>query len=148
MNVRDLSWNVYYHNINSKKIETFNIFRHAGFVNDIERYFKKYKDKEEFAKNLRHSLMYYFWSKSEYEVVVTSWPPNIKMNELDRLNTERERGLKEYDREPYSLYVNPDVGIKVDIYSQVMNNWDVFLGYIWNSKIHRPRKENRLKSEF
>ena len=105
MNVRDLKWNVYYHDINSKKIENFNIFRHAGLVNDIERYFKKYKDKEEFAKNLRHSLMYYFWSKSEWEILIYPW--------CGGLNTKE---------------------IKIDVYDQVMNNWDIFVDYVYYSK--------------
>ena len=141
MNVKDLKWNVYCGDINGKKIKIFNIFEHNRFCEDIERYFKKYKNKDEFAAHLRHSLMYYYWSKCEWEVVVTEWVPHITIKELDRLNAEREKTLKEYNREPYSLYVNPDVAIKIDVYDQIVNNWEIFLDYVWNSKIHRPRKK-------
>lgn len=140
MNVKDLKWNVYCSDINGKKIKIFNIFEHGGFREDVEKYFKKYKDKEEFAEHLRCSLFYYYGSKAEWEVVITSWVPHITMNELDRLNAEREKTLKEYNREPYSLYVNPDVAKKIDVYSQVMNNWDIFLDYCWS---HKPSKRNR-----
>lgn len=140
MNVK-LVWNAYYRDFNGKKIKTFNIFSHDRFREDVDEYFKKYKNKEEFAEHLRRSLFYYYGSKAEWEVVITSWVPHITIDELNRLNTEREKALKEYNREPYSLYVNPDVGKKIDVYEQVMNNWDIFLDYVWNSKIHRPRKE-------
>lgn len=141
MNVKDLKWIVYRHDFNGQKIKTFNIFDHGRFCEDVEKHFKKYKNKDEFAEHLKRSLMYYYWSKSEWEVVITEWVPHITMEELDRLNTEREKTLKEYNREPYVLYINPDVGKKIDVYEQVMNNWDIFFDYVWNSKIHRPRKK-------
>ena len=142
--MKDLKWYVYQHDFNGKKIETFNIFNHGRFREDVEKCLKKYKDKDEFAQKLRSSLMYYFWSKSEWEVVITSWAPYITMSELDRLSAEREKTIKEYNREPYRLYVNPDVGEKIDVYDQVMNNWDVFVDYVWS---HKPTKrKNRNKS--
>ena len=49
--------------------------------------------------------MYYFWCKSEYEVVIAPWGGSIGANE-----------------------------VKIDIYTQVMNNWDVFLDYVWRSQ--------------
>lgn len=146
MSVNDLKWYVYYQNINSREIKTFNVFDHGGFRNDVEKHLKKYKDKDEFAEKLKSSLMYYFWSKCEWEVVITSWPPHIKPDELNRLNSEREKTVKEYNREPYSLYVNPDVGKKIDVYDQVKNNWHAFVDYCWNSKIHRPRKKKAEKA--
>ena len=134
-------WTVYIRDLNNRdKIRTFNIFEHFGFREDTERYLKKYKNKEEFAEHLKRSLMYYFWAKFEWETVVTTFPPYISVTELERLNTEREQTLKERNREPYMLNVNLNSGEKIDVYNQVMNNWDVFLDYVWNSKIRRPRR--------
>jgi hypothetical protein len=112
MDVKDLKWNVYRHNMNTQKIEPFNIFNHRSFCEDVEKHFKKYKDKEEFAEHLRRSLVYYYWSKSEWEIIISPWCGG--------------RDTKD---------------IKVDVYNQVTNNWDIFLDYVWNSKIHRPRKK-------
>lgn len=127
----NLEWNVYYHDINTKEITTFNIFDHGRFIEDVKKDFKKYKDKNEFTEALRRSLFYYFCAKCEWEIVLTSWTSRITMKELDRLNAEREKTLKDYGREPYSLYVNPEVAKKIDVYNQVMNNWDVFSEYVW-----------------
>lgn len=129
-----LKWNVYTHNFNSKEIKIFNIFDHSRFLEDVKKDLKKYADKEEFSERLRGHLFYYFGSKCEWEVVITSWVPHITISELNRLNEEREKTLKEYNREPYRLYVNPDVGEKTDVYEQVMLNWDLFVDYVWSHK--------------
>ena len=126
-----MKWNVYRHNMNKKEIEVYNIFDHYSFCERVKEHLEKCTDKEEFAGRLMSSLCYYFWAKAEHEVVITSWTPHIKMEELDRLNTEREKHIKDWNSEPYSLYVEPDVFKKVDIYEQVMNNWEVFLEYVW-----------------
>ena len=106
----NLEWNVFRHDVNSKKIVTFNIFNHWKFNEDVQKSLKKFKDKDEFAELLRRDLMYYFWSKCEHEVVITSWPPYIDMKELDRLNDERTEHRGKYLREPFHLNVRLDTG--------------------------------------
>ena len=101
---------------------------------------KKCETKDKFAEELRRSLFYYFGSKCEWEVVITSWVPHITISELDRLNAEREETLKKYNRNPYSLYVNPEVGEKVDVYEQVRLNWNVFVDYVWSHKRSKNEK--------
>ena len=125
---------MYYHNFNGKSIEKFNVFAHSRFLENVKKNLKKCETKEEFAEELRKDLAYYFWSKAEWEVVITPWVPHITMSELDRLNKEREDSFKKYNREPYSLYVNPDVGEKIDVYEQIMLNWDLFVDYVWSNK--------------
>ena len=132
-----LKWVVYYHSMNKNKIETFNIFDHWKFNEDTQKNLKKIKDKDEFAKKLKSDLMYYFWSKCEYEVIIASFPTYIKMDELDK---ERELCKEKYGRDPKMLSANLETEIKIDIYDQVMNNWDIFLDYVWNSKQHRTTK--------
>lgn len=139
----NLEWNVFHHDVNKNKIATFNIFDHYRFNEDVQKSLKKFKDKDEFAKQLRRDLMYYFWSKYEHEVVITTFPPYITIDELDSLNKERAAHKEKYGRDYVRIDVNPDVGIKIDIYTQVMNNWDIFLDYVWNSKWHRNEKAGR-----
>lgn len=134
LNERTLQYNVFYHNFNSKKIEVFNIFEHSRFLNDVKRDLKKYDNKDEFEKALKGTLFYYYCSKCEWEVVITSWVPRISIQELDRVNQELENTLKKYGCKPYSMYMSPDVSEKVDVYEQVMLNWDLFLNYVWSYK--------------
>ncbi len=141
--LKDLRWFVYHHDFNGKEIKPFNIFNHGRFREDVEKNLKKCESKEEFAKKLKSSLMYYFWSKAEYEIVITSWAPHITMSELDRLNAEREETKEKYNREPYRLYVNPDVGEKIDVHDQVMLNWDIFVDYCWSYKPAKRKSRNK-----
>lgn len=100
-----MKWIVYYHNINRDKVETFNIFEHGSFRKYVKEAIKKYKDKDEFAEQLRKELMYYYWSKAEWEIILSPW--------VGGRNTQP---------------------IKIDVYDQVINNWDVFVEYVWNNK--------------
>ena len=135
-----LEWNVFCYDINKNKITTVNIFNHWKFDEDVQKSLKKFKDKDEFAEQLRRDLMYYFWSKCEYEVIITSFPTYITMNELDRVNNDRWNHKDRYGTDYMRINVTPETGAKIDIYEQVMNNWNIFLDYVWNSKKHRKKK--------
>ena len=69
-----MEWNVFRYNMNSRKIETFNIFDHGGFNKYVKEAIKTYKTKEEFAKQLETELLYYFWFKAEYERIGADGP--------------------------------------------------------------------------
>ena len=106
-----LTWNIIYGNFNSREIEIYNIFRHWAFKQDCAKAAKKFKDnKESFADEVRKSLMYYFWSKCEYEIIISGFPGR--------------EGKEE----------------KIDVYTQVMMNWDIFFQYLWENQIILRRK--------
>ena len=134
-----LKWVVYRHDINKREIVEFNIFDHWRFEEDVKKDLKKCKTKEEFAEKIKSHLMYYFWSKCEYEVVISSFPVHIKKEEFNRLTEEFKVGTEKYGHEPYGMWVCPDVGEKIDIYNQVMLNFEVFVNYVWS---HKKSKNN------
>jgi hypothetical protein len=128
-----LVWNVF--NECNGEICPLNIFEYNyKFLEDLLIAKRKHKDNfEEFAEYVRKSLQYYYWSKSEYETVITTWPPYIESEELNRLNKEKhEREIR--NRPFYRDVVNLTTRYKIDIYTQVMMNWDRFIDYIWNNK--------------
>lgn len=100
-----MKWNVYYHDINRNKMEVFNVFNHSSFRKDVEKHLNECTGKEEFAERLKRSLSYYFWCKAEWEIIISPWVGG--------------RNTKE---------------VKIDIYDQVMNNWEIFLDYVWKEK--------------
>lgn len=108
-----LEWNVYLEDFNNKKIRVYNIFNHYTFYEYCLKAKKKYKDdKDKFLDKIKSSLMYCFWSKCEYEIVLTSWPK--------RNNFYEER---------------------IDVYDQVMLNWSIFSEYIWENKKELKKKK-------
>lgn len=114
------------------KIEIHNIFEHVRFMNDLVQ-IKKYTDFEKFEKEVDLSLMYYYWSKCEWEVVVTSFPPYINNEELEKLIRERDECIKNFGRF-IRTYTNLETTEKVDVYKQVRMNWKPFINYLWNNR--------------
>ena len=127
-------WNVYREDFNRGVIIKYNIFDHGGFARDFKKLLEEDIAKDEFIERLKRSLMYWFWCKSEHEVVITSWPVYIDKAELDRLNTEYEEYNNKWGHYPYKINVTPDVGEKVSIYDQVMMNWGQFIDYVYRYK--------------
>lgn len=102
---KPLEWNVFYENVNESRIRTYNVLN-GGFLTDCQKAAKKfYDDFEGFSEEIRRSLMYYYWCKCEWEVIIR--PLFIR--------SEKEES-------------------KVDVYSQVMLNWDHFISYLWIRK--------------
>ena len=126
-------WNVYMQDSNCCEIKVFNIFDHYSFRESVIKLKKKKFSKDVFEGMLKREVMYYFWSKYEYEVVVTSFPPYIDKKELDRLNSEYEEYNTKWGHYPLRIDVRPEIGIKIDIYLQVLLNWDVFVDYVWRT---------------
>ena len=101
-----LVWNVFVDSFNEKHIKVHNISDHASFLQDCAKAAKKYKDdREGFEDAIKKELMYYYWSKCEWEIILTSWP--VRKNFQDA---------------------------KVDVYSQVCLNWDVFIDYVGENR--------------
>ena len=127
----ELTWNAYIEDGNSNTINVFNIFNSFRFISDIIKANNKYKNDFEFLQEVRASLMYAFWSKSEYEVIITSWPPYIEKEEFERLTKEEIK---------YRTWVNLSLGEKIDIYNQVMINWEAFKLYLLTNRKFIPKK--------
>ena len=135
-------WYVYRYNTNATAIYKYNVFNHGGFLEDVENLFKLIKKRQithfgEFSEQLRQSAMYWYWCKAEHEVVITSFPPYITREEYDRI------GVVEGDFKRIAN-VNLRTGMKVDIYSQLLMNWDAFARYVWD---FREEKENNPFSD-
>lgn len=126
----NLEWNVFRHDFNAKKIVKYNVFEHSSFMKNV---LKLPKDKSAFEEQLRKDAMYYFWSKCEMEVIITSWPAYIDSKEYERITKENETRLIERGEPARVLNIAPTVGSKIDIYEQLMLNWSQFVEYTWNA---------------
>lgn len=118
-----LEWYVYMTPLSGRvdqKPRAFNVFTNGSFMADLKKAARKYRDREreQFEEQLRRELMYYFWCKCEWEIVLTRWPPFDTSDE--RFNRSSE---------------------KVDVYSQVMLNWDRFREYVWANRAELRRRE-------
>lgn len=127
-----LAYYVYFENFNTKAIERYNVLSEP-IIKDIKARTKNLTTKKAFGKEVDLILKYNFWSKSEYEIVLTDWPSHISLDELDRIQKELIHYENSYGHNPYSLIVNLRVAEKIDIYDQVKLNWEIFIDYLWNN---------------
>ena len=98
-----LSWKVFVEDYNHGKIVEYDIM--GEYLSDeIKGIIKKVESYEEFKERLNSILMYHFWSKCEWEVIITGWPPSERVEER-----------------------------KVDVYEQIKLNFEVFAKYIWGN---------------
>ena len=98
-----IEWHVYYHDFNAQKIIKWNIFNHSSFREEVKTLLNDNSIKTEFSEKLRKSLMYYFWSKCEYEIILSPWAGRAD-------------------------------DIKIDIYDQIIMNFNRFVDYVWSFK--------------
>lgn len=138
--VKPFSWLVKNFNINKQAIEDYDVLKYRE--GDIKKFKKKYKTKEEFEKALRVEIMYHFWSRAEYELV-------IKQTEGGHILLLPWCGCR--DEEKATIDVTYDTSFdwkgfaaehigkqiynneaKIDIYNQLMWQWDNFVDYVWN----------------
>lgn len=116
-------WKVYVENYNKKCIEEYNIFDHGRFWEACQHHWinahNRFPDNNEqcfacFIENIMYELRYYFWGKSQWEIELTSLFP------IDFKNK------------------------KIDVYSQIMLNIDVFTMYLalWFLKKEKESKKN------
>lgn len=68
-----IEWYVLYSDSNVRKIVKWNIFNHGAFRREVDKLLKENLTKDDFSEKLRRLLMYYMWSKSEYEIIVSPW---------------------------------------------------------------------------
>ena len=97
-----MKWYVFHRYFADSEINTFNIFDHRRFYEDVLASLKKFKDKDKFAQELRRDLLNYYRHIGESEII------------LKPRCSEQE--------------------IKVDIYQQVVINWDAFVDYVWSHR--------------
>ena len=130
-----LTWNVLRHDVNRREIVAYNVFMHGGFSSDVLKLKSKKLKRDGFSEELSRIAQYYFWSKCEAEIVVSSWPVYISVAELSRADSEIAVLREKYGRDPCVINISPDVGAKIDIYYQLRLNWDAFVDYCFENKM-------------
>lgn len=111
----DIEWYVYYHDSNAQKIIRWNIFNHGSFTEKVKKLLKDNLSRDEFEDGLKKYLMYYMWSKCEYEIILSPWTGRAD-------------------------------DIKIDVYDQIMMNWNSFVDYVWSLKEIKKEQNKMSKS--
>lgn len=139
-----MEWYVYIYDINKNEIKKFNVFNHWKSEEDTKKNLKKYKNKEEFSEQLRKDVMYYFWSKSEYELIITlTEDGRVLLSPWCGCRNPEEATIDVTDDSSFDWrgFAEKHIALqifkneaKIDIYEQLMYVWDEFVDYVWDRK--------------
>ena len=138
-----LEWFIYVHRFSCSGIRKMNIFNHFRFKECTIKHLKECLTKEEFAERISRELFYYFGSKTEYELMITRkdnklmlspWIGN-KEGILD-VTDGSDFDWKGFYEKMDQRYRKFEDSIKFDVNDQVHYNFENFVDYCWNSKVH------------
>lgn len=147
-----LSWLAVYYDCNADKIKYYDIFKYRE--DDIKKLKKKCATKEAFAEKMRRELMYYFWSRAEWEMIIeiddngrvwlSPWcgcrdTEKAKIDVSDRIDFDW-RGLarKHIGKQ---IYKNK---AKIDVWDQVESRFDELVDYVWYTRLRYERKNSKF----
>ena len=143
----DMYWYVTLEDINSRQFKQYNVLQYReSFIKGLK---KKVTSKEEFAKKLRSEMMYHFWSRCEYEVILSNEDGRIIMSPW--LPCERyDYTLDVTDREDFDWvgFFHKKIEsfrrkdrVKIDVFDQLDYRWNEFVDYCWNFHHKWQRKK-------
>lgn len=143
-----MTWITKCFNFNENIIEDYDVLKHReDFIKKLK---KKYTTREDFAEALKHEMMYHYWSKCEWEliirltddgrVILLPWigrtnPEDVAVNVTDDKSFDWRGFAKEHIGK--QIFDNE---AKIDVWDQLFYKWDDFVTYCWNYK-RRPMPE-------
>ena len=137
----NLVWNVII--INNGDCEVRNIFEYNWpfLENGLLVAKKKHsKDYKKFADHIRNWLQYEYWSRVQYEMVISGWPSKaLYKKDMDDLNRALQAEIARckqngWDETRAYVHAPMDNAKRIDVYQQIMINWDRFIQYVWDNK--------------
>ena len=119
-------FNVIVYNINSKKFEPYNIIPYL--VSRYNKKEKKPKTFDKFKEFVRDESMYQWWSRCEYEIILSPWPYTSSPSE--RYDKKGEDDIEAW-KEHWKKHLKECE--KIDVHDQVMMNLDVITSLVMDS---------------
>lgn len=153
---KPLSWKVKNFDCNRQLIKDYDIFKYRE--DEIKKMKKKCATKEEFAKKLRSELMYHFWSRCEYELI-------IEITDDERILLKPWAGCR--DEEKATIDVTNDMSFdwkgfakyhidkqygnkaKIDVFDQLTygDQFEKLVDYCWHTRLKYERKNSKFDKQ-
>ena len=149
-----MTWKVKNFNFNKQIIEDYDVLAHKeDFIKKLK---KKCANKKEFAEKLKKEMMYHYWSRAEYELV-------IEVNEDNRIVLVPWVGCR--DEEKAAIDVTDDVSFdwrgfaehhisnqvyknkaKIDIWDQLSfeNRFEQMVTLLWTTRLRYERDAEKF----
>lgn len=150
----DMYWEATYFDCNAQVIKKYNILRYRE--DDIKKMKKKCKTKEEFADALRREIIWRYWSKCEWELIIEITKDNrVVLKPWVGCHDDENATIDVTDDTTFDWrgFAEKHIGEQiyknkatVDVFHQLDYKWTEFIDYCWN--FHHKWQRNKLKSYF
>lgn len=136
-----LSWKVKVFDCNAQKIKDYDILsgHYKDFVKELK---KKCVTKEEFSDTMNREMMWMFWGRCEWELILAlddddliwliPWvgcrEPEEASIEVGADNTFDWLGFSK------TKNLNSEDQVKIDVYDQLKYRWEDFITYLWTTR--------------
>lgn len=138
---KTLSWKVKVFDCNAQKIKDYDIFN-GHYKDFVKKLKKKCATKEEFSEAMNREMMWMFWGRCEWELILElddddliwliPWvgcrePETVSIevgadNTFDWLGFLKTKNLNSRDQ------------VKIDVYDQLKYRWEDFITYLWTTR--------------
>lgn len=149
---KPLAWKVKNYLVGTDKIWDYDVLKYRE--DQIKKLKKKCATKEEFAEAMRREMMWQYWSRTEYEVIIEfdddnriwlkPWvgcvdPDSVKIDVTDDGSFDwRSFAEKHISKQ---IYKNK---AKIDIWDQLEYRWSEFIDYIWYNRLRYERDDPKF----
>lgn len=138
-----LKWVVTNYNCNANRIEDYDVLKYR--TEKIKKTKKACKTREEFSERLEREMMWQYWSRAEYELILEKYNNELWLKpwcvchnpEEVKINVTEDKFWLEFAKQ-YDNWWNNEA--KIDIYDQLKFRWDEFVDYCWNTRLPYERR--------
>ena len=148
------SWKVLLHDWNADDVRTHDVLAYReDFIKKLK---KKCATKEELVESLDRDLMWQYWSRSEYEMILyvendrvylEPWCGDFKTGRIDITEGPYFDWSAFANKMLEQAWTDRDTGrkyVKFDVYDQLKFKFDELIEFVWN---YRHKYERRKKDE-
>ena len=145
-----LTWKVKRFDCNKQEIVDYDILRYREDF--IKRLKKISNNREEFSERLKSQMRYYYWSKSEHELLISIKVDKVILSPWCGCRDSEKASIHIYDEIfDWLTFANYHLGrqmyrskAKIDIYDQLIWKWDELVDYCWYTRLPYERKHEKF----
>lgn len=159
-----MQWLVKIYNVNTNKIENYDVFKNEEKT--IKALKKSCTDKKEFKESFRRHLMWRYWSRCEYELMLSSenskvylYPWISKDPEAAKIDVTYENNENGFSWPAFTLkhlklndIADEDLNkekyaVKIDVFDQLDFMMDSFIDCCWKHHFAYERKHKKFEEQ-
>ena len=145
-----LSWKVKRFDCNKQAIIDCDVLKYREDF--IKRLKKICANKEEFSERLKNQMRYYYWSKSEHELIISTDVDKVILSPWCGCREPEKASIRVYDKDfDWLTFANYHIGrqvfsskAKIDVYDQLLWRWNELVDYCWYTRLPYERDHEKF----